>query len=168
MLEDCKDLGSSVSLFLAGHGAGDWLTGCWGDLSVGKHLTVEVVMAWLKSEASAKTPATSEKNKLSKTPKTPRTPKVGIKNEELNMKANIEKIKELQKQEISLIQKEGTYVQCSRPECGLWRLVTEYQSINVDFRPQSIFSPSLSEMGGILPPHEANFMMWWCISAAWR
>ena len=42
------------------------------------------------------------------------------------MKANIEKIKELQKQEISLIQKEGTYVQCSRPECGLWRLGTEY------------------------------------------
>ena len=80
----------------------------------------------MKPEASAKTSATSEKNKLSKTPKTPRTPKVGIENEKLNMKANIEKIKELQKQEISLIQKEGTYVQCSRPECGLWRLVTEY------------------------------------------
>jgi len=80
----------------------------------------------MKPEASAKTPVTSEKNKLSKTPRTPRTPKIGFENEELNMKANIEKIKELQKQEISLIQREGTYVQCSRAECCLWRLVTEY------------------------------------------
>ena len=48
--------------------------------------------------------------------KTPRTPKAEPKlaDEDLNTKMNIEKIKELQKREISLIEREGTYVQCSR------------------------------------------------------
>ena len=48
--------------------------------------------------------------------KTPKTPKVEAKlpDDDLNTKMNIEKIKELQKREISLIEREGTYVQCSR------------------------------------------------------
>ena len=45
--------------------------------------------------------------------KTPKTPKVEP-DDDLNTKMNIEKIKELQKREISLIEREGTYVQCSR------------------------------------------------------
>ena len=48
--------------------------------------------------------------------KTPRTPKDEPKlaDDDLNTKMNIEKIKELQKREISIIEREGTYVQCSR------------------------------------------------------
>ena len=45
--------------------------------------------------------------------KTPKTLKVEP-DDDLNTKMNIEKIKELQKREISLIEREGTYVQCSR------------------------------------------------------
>ena len=48
--------------------------------------------------------------------KTPKTSKVEPKlpDDDLNTKMNIEKIKELQKREMSLIEREGTYVQCSR------------------------------------------------------
>ena len=83
-----------------------------------------------KSVKTPKTPKVSEQ----KTPSSLKTPKntnpvsdVNTSDEETNTKLNIMKIKELQKQEISLIKKEGTYVQCSNKDCGLWRLVTEYE-----------------------------------------
>ena len=60
-----------------------------------------------------------------KTPRTPKAePKLAV--DDLNTKMNIEKIKELQKREISLIEREGTYVQCSR-------FVSKYHHFHLTF-----------------------------------
>ena len=59
-----------------------------------------------KNTSLTKTPITSGRNKIVGTPK--------AKADNETAKLNIEKLKLLQKQEISLIKREGTYVQCSR------------------------------------------------------
>ena len=61
------------------------------------------------SDVDFKTPVRGNK-----TPKTPKTDSKPTAVDDVNTKMNIEKIKELQKREISLIEREGTYVQCSK------------------------------------------------------
>ena len=70
-----------------------------------------------KTETSARRPSDVDFKtpvRGNKTPKTPKTDSKSATGDDVNTKMNIEKIKELQKREISLIEREGTYVQCSK------------------------------------------------------